>query len=170
MEATSASDVALISAVNYARKQPGVVAVSMSWGGAEFSSETAYDSTFTTPSGHGGVVFVASSGDSGAGTEWPAVSPNVLAVGGTSLTITTQNAWGGETAWSDSGGGRSLYEAEPAFQRAAQASGKRTTPDVAYDANPNTGVYVYDTVPDSAGDTGWFSYGGTSAVRRSGPR
>lgn len=163
VEATSASDVALMSAVNYARHQPGVAAVSMSWGGAEFSSEAAYDSTFTTPSGHGGVVFVTSSGDNGAGAEWPAVSPNVLAVGGTSLTVTTANAWGGETAWSGSGGGRSHYEGEPAYQRRAQTSGKRTTPDVAYNANPNTGVYVYDSVPDSSGDTGWFAYGGTSA-------
>ena len=61
--------------------QPGVVAVSMSWGGSEFSGETStsYQLHFTTPAGHTGVTFVASSGDSGAGAIWPAVSPNVLA-------------------------------------------------------------------------------------------
>ena len=163
VEAASATDAALASAVNYARNQPGVVAVSMSWGGSEFSTEAAYDSTFTTPSGHGGVVFVASSGDGGKGAEWPSVSPNVLAVGGTSLTITTQGAWLGETGWSDSGGGPQPFEAEPAFQKAVQQSGKRSTPDVAYNADPNTGYYVYDSVPDLNGDKGWFAYGGTSA-------
>ena len=163
VEAASASAADLLSAVDYARNQPGVAVVSMSWGGAEFSTETAYDSTFTTPAGHGGVVFVAASGDGGAGAQWPAVSPNVLAVGGTSLSI---DAWGnylGETAWAGSGGGTSRFEAEPTFQRAAQQSGKRDAPDVAYDADPNTGFYVYDTALTVNGHTGWFGYGGTSA-------
>ncbi len=99
--------------MNYARSQPGVVAVSMSWGGGEFSSEAAYDSYFTTPAGHiggsglaGGVTFVSASGDDGAGTEWPSVSPNVVAVGGTSLYL-GGSTWD-ETAWSDSGGGIEL--------------------------------------------------------------
>ena len=65
--------------------RPGVVAVSMSWGGSEFSGETSYDSYFTTPGGHNGVTFVASSGDSGAPASYPAASPNVVSVGGTSL-------------------------------------------------------------------------------------
>lgn len=169
VEAATSSWPDLINAVDYARKQPGVAVVSMSWGGGEFSGETGYDTAFTTPVGHTGVAFVASSGDGGAGAQYPAVSPSVLAVGGTSLTITTAAAYASEKAWSDSGGGPSQYEAEPSFQRQAQDSGKRSSPDVAYNADPNTGFYVYDTVPDSSGYTGWFAYGGTSAVRRSGP-
>ena len=51
---------------HYAAAQPGVVAVSMSWGGGEFPARAGYDSYFTTPTGHAGVTFVASSGDSGA--------------------------------------------------------------------------------------------------------
>ena len=163
VEAATSSWTDLINAVDYARKQPGVAVVSMSWGGGEFAGETAYDTAFTTPVGHTGVAFVASSGDGGAGAQYPAASPNVLGVGGTSLTITTAAAYVGETAWSGSGGGPSLYEAEPSYQSQVQGSGKRTTPDVAYNADPNTGFYVYDTVADSSGYTGWFAYGGTSA-------
>ena len=55
----------------------------MSWGGSEFSGETSYDGDFSKA----GVAFVASSGDSGAPISWPAASPNVLAVGGTALTL-----------------------------------------------------------------------------------
>ena len=163
VEAATSSWTDLMSAVDYARRQPGVSVVSMSWGGDEFAGETAYDSTFTTPSGHSGVAFVASAGDSGAEVEYPAASPNVLAVGGTSLTITSAGAYVGETAWTDGGGGPSQYEAEPSYQSQVQGSGQRMTPDVAYNADPNTGFYVYDTVPDSNGYVGWFAYGGTSA-------
>jgi len=163
VEAASASGADLLSAVDYARNQPGVAAVSMSWGGSEFSTEAAYDSTFTTPAGHGGVVFVAASGDGGAGAQWPAVSPNVLAVGGTGLSIDASGNYLGETGWADSGGGPSRFETEPGFQRAVQQSGRRSTPDVAYNADPNTGFYVYDTALAVDGHTGWFGYGGTSA-------
>jgi hypothetical protein len=163
VEARSDTYTDLLAAVDYARRQPGVSAVSMSWGGTEFAGETAKDPIFTTPPGHGGVTFVASAGDNGAGTEWPAVSPNVLAVGGTTLRLTAQGAYGGEKAWAGGGGGRSWYEVRPAYQRPFQPYGQRTVPDVAYNADPNTGFYVYDSVPDAAGNVGWFSYGGTSA-------
>ena len=163
VEALSASDADLRGAVDYARRQPGVVVVSMSWGGDEFSSELGYDSTFTTPAGHAGVAFVASAGDNGAGAQWPAVSPNVIAVGGTSLSLGANGNRSAETAWSSGGGGLSKYEFELPFQRSSQNSGKRATPDVAYNADTNTGFYVYDSVPDQSGQTGWFSYGGTSA-------
>ena len=139
VEANSASDSDLTSAVQYANTMANVV--SMSWGGSEFSGETSYDaSTFSTK----GVVYVAASGDSGV-LEWPSSSPNVVAVGGTTLTANaTTGAYSSETAWSGSGGGVSRYEPLPAYQSNAfgkYASG-RTTPDVAYDANPSTGVYV----------------------------
>ena len=74
----------LVSAIDYARSQPGVVAISMSWGVPEFSSESSYDSLFTS---NYGAVFFASSGDTGAGVNWPACSPNVVAVGGTTLNL-----------------------------------------------------------------------------------
>jgi subtilase family serine protease len=165
VEAHSANFTDLLTAVDYARNQPGVVAVSMSWGGNEFSSEAAYDYHFTTPAGHGGITFVASAGDSGAsaGPEWPSVSPNVLAVGGTSLTLTGAGAYAQETGWGSGGGGTSQAEAEPTFQRGVQTTAWRDSPDVAYDADPYTGFLVYDSVPNSEGQAGWFDYGGTSA-------
>ena len=168
VEADSATWSDLLRAINYARYQPGVVAISMSWGSVEFPFEASYDAYFTTPAGHiggsglpGNITFVASSGDSGAGTSYPAVSPNVLAVGGTTLTIGPWGNYVSEKAWSYSSGGISLYESKPAFQFGV-AGAKRTTPDVSLDGDPNTGYYIYNTVA-YAGITGWFQYGGTSA-------
>jgi len=141
----------LLGAVDYARNYPGVVAVSMSWGSNEFSSERAYDSYFTTPAGHKGVTFVASSGDVGGVVSYPAASPNVLSVGGTTLNIST----GAETGWSGSGGGVSRYEPKPAYQNSLTFT-NRSTPDVAYDADPNTGMYVVYNQKT-------YVFGGTSA-------
>ncbi len=164
VEAKSDSNSDLMAAVDYARHYPGVVAISMSWGGPEFTSESALDHYFTTPAGHQGVAFIASTGDEGTrdGPQWPAVSPNVLAVGGTTLTLTPQNAYGSETGWNKGGGGTSRYVVQPSYQRSVHVSGRRTIPDVAYDANPATGFYIYVSVPQS-GHTGWFTFGGTSA-------
>ena len=177
VEAPSASLSSLFSAVSSASKLPGVSVVSMSWGTTEFWGESAYDSIFTTPAGHAGVTFVDASGDSGAwdGPMYPSVSPNVLAVGGTSLTLGADSTYGSETGWSDSTGGLSgydsdwrTYEPKPSYQTATlQAAGLsygvRSTPDVSFNANPNTGVAVYDSVPYS-GQSGWFEVGGTSAA------
>jgi hypothetical protein len=110
VEANSDSDSDLYTAVSYASHTSGVVAVSMSWGGSESSGETAYDSDFTTPSGHPGVTFLASSGDDGAPPSNPAASPNVVSVGGTSLYLTAQDNYSSESGWSGSGGGVSSYE------------------------------------------------------------
>lgn len=165
VEATSSSYSNLMTAVNYARNVSGVSTISMSWGSSEWSGETQLDSYFTTPAGHAGETFVAASGDAGSasGPEWPASSPNVLAVGGTALTLANSSgAYLSETAWSGSTGGTSLFETEPGYQAGAQSSGYRTTPDVAYDASPTTGVIVYDSQPYS-GHTGWWNVGGTSA-------
>jgi len=162
VEAASASLQDLTSAVSFAAKQTGVVAVSMSWGGSEFSGQQLYDSVFTTPAGHNGVTFVASSGDSGAwyGASWPASSPNVLSVGGTSLRLNSSGNYSSETGWSGSGGGLSQVESEPSYQQVAQNTGVRTTPDLSIVGNPNTGLYMYDSYP--AGQGGWFQVGGTS--------
>jgi subtilase family serine protease len=159
----------LVQAVEYARDQKGVSVVSMSWDGAEFKSETKYDYLFTTPKGHiggdgvaGGITFVAATGDTGAPTGWPAVSPNVVGVGGTSMYLSKNGSWAAEYGWDLSGGGVSYYEPEPYWQQALSPNvGNRTAPDVAYDANPDTGFSVYDSIPLN-GRVGWETIGGTS--------
>lgn len=158
VEANSASDSDLLAGVNYAASNANVV--SMSWGGGEFSGENSYDGDFSHP----GVVFVASSGDNGAPIEWPAASPNVLAVGGTALTLGAGNTYGSETGWSGSGGGPSAYESQPAYQSGVVTqTTTRANPDVAYDASPSTGFAVYDSYPDNGTSYGWLTVGGTSA-------
>ena len=97
-----------LNAVNTARNTTGVVAISMSWGYNETTNEASYDKYFTTPSGHKGITFIASSGDLGL-SEYPAASPNVLSVGGTSLSITSSGNYESETAWFYSGGSYSPY-------------------------------------------------------------
>jgi subtilase family serine protease len=161
VEASSDSTSELMSAVDYARKQAGVSVVSMSWGGSESSLLTKYDSYFTTPAGHTPVTFVAAAGDSGSEAEWPASNPNVLAVGGTSLRMGSGGSYGSESAWSGSGGGFSRVYSVPTYQSGV-VTGHRAVPDVAYDADPNTGLAVFSSVPDG-GRTGWEVVGGTSA-------
>ncbi len=163
VEANSANLSDLLTAVNYARNQPGVSVVSMSWGAGEFSGENSYDSYFTTPAGHAGVTFVASSGDSGSAgaPEWPSIASNVLAVGGTQLATDASGNYVSETAWSGSGGGISAYESQPSFQKGVvtQSTTKRTVPDVAYDGSGSSPFAVYDTYSYS----GWLEVYGTSA-------
>lgn len=173
VEANTDSLTDLMDAVNYARNAAGVSVVSMSWGGSEFfgwngtefTGQTQYDAYFTTPSEHQGITFVAAAGDSGvySGVQWPASSPNVISVGGTSLYVAnTTGTYYTESSWSGTSGGFSQVELEPAYQDAAQNSGMRTSPDVAYDADPDTGVAVYDSVAYE-GSVGWQVVGGTSA-------
>jgi subtilase family serine protease len=148
----------VVAAIHTASQTAGVSVVSMSWGYGEFSGETSYDSSFTTA----GVTFVASSGDTGT-VEWPASSPDVLAVGGTSLLLGSSGGYGSETGWSQSGGGLSTLASEPTYQDAVQSSGDRSTPDVAFDGDPNTGVTIYFVPPDNtAGQGNWATVGGTS--------
>jgi hypothetical protein len=131
----------------------------MSFGSSEFASEQSFDGDFTTPSGHQGVTFVASTGDCGSPGEYPACSPSVMAIGGTSLYVNGDNTYQSEAGWSGSGGGTSAYESEPTFQQGVQSTGKRAIPDVAFDADPNTGVQIYDSY-DQANPC--FQMGGTS--------
>jgi hypothetical protein len=163
VEASDNSFSNLFSAISFAAKQSGVVAVSMSWGGGEFSSEGFYDGTFTTPSGHGGVTFVVSSGDAGAPTSYPATSPNVLSVGGTTLNLDASGNILSESGWSGSGGGISSFESQPSYQNGVvtQSATRRTNPDVAYDADPNTGFPVYDSYNNGT-SAPWSQFGGTS--------
>jgi len=134
----------------------------MSFGGGEFAGETSSDNHFAVNN----VTFTASSGDSGNGVEYPAASPDVVAVGGTTLTTGTDGSYISETAWSGSGGGQSTMESEPSYQASYHIPNDpnvwRGVPDVAYNADPNTGFAVYDTVRYK-GQSGWFQVGGTSA-------
>ena len=160
VEAASNSYADLLSAVNVASNyvaQAGGGEVSMSWGGSEFSFERFYDGYFTKT----GVVYFAAAGDS-AGTIWPSTSPNVVSAGGTTNSRDASGNLQAQLAWSSTGGGPSRYESRPSYQSAiSQVVGnKRGTPDVAADADPNTGVWVYN-VPDC---NGWCIVGGTSVA------
>jgi subtilase family serine protease len=160
VEANSASYADLMAAVNFARNQPGVSVVSLSWGSSEWSDEPYYDGYFTTPAGHQGITFIAASGDSGT-VEYPSTSPNVLAVGGTQLTTDSAGNYVGETAWSGSGGGISTAESQPSYQQGVvtQTSNYRAVPDVAYNGSSNSPYAIYDTT----GYGGWLQVYGTSA-------
>lgn len=170
--AKSSSFSDMMTAVNTAASEPGVVAVTMSWGTAEFITETAtaYDAIFQKYQAKG-ITFIASSGDAGdngTNQSWPAASPYVTTVGGTSiksLLASSAPTPATEVVWIDSGGGASMYETMPNYQKAylagttvlSESNGKRVYPDVAYDADPNASpVGVY-----SNGD--WYAVGGTSA-------
>ena len=180
LEANSSSLNDLFQAVDTARNTAGVSVVSMSFGGSEFSGQGSYDAHFTTPAGHAGVTFVASSGDSGAYTsgtttpavEYPAASPNVLAVGGTRLSVdsggnyVSESAWGSATTSGTSGGaggGISLYSNQPAYQKSivTQTATKRAVPDVGFLADPASGVAVIDSY-DFGSTAPWLAVGGTS--------
>jgi hypothetical protein len=164
VEANSNSDADLFAAVSYAAAQPGVSAVSMSWGTPEYAGEASSDGVFTTPAGHQGVTFVAAPGDSGAPASYPAVSPNVIAVGGTTLKMDSYGNWAGESGWSGGAGGVSSYEGQPFFQlgTVTQTTASRTAPDVAYDGDPATGFPIYDSY-NYGTYAPWAQFGGTSA-------
>lgn len=162
VEAKSNATADMLAAVRFARSAPGVVAVSMSWGQGEYLGETADDVTFTTPAGHPPVSFFAASGDRGAPGIYPAMSPNVVAIGGTSLTL-GKGGVAVESAWGRSGGGVSAYEARPNYQAGVvmQTTTKRANPDVALVSDPATGLAVCDSKANGA-KTPWMAYGGTS--------
>jgi subtilase family serine protease len=153
VEAASNSFFDLLAADSYAATTMQATVISNSWGGGEFSGQTRYDSTFQVS----GVTFVFSAGDSGD-QSYPAETPYVVAVGGTHLTHDSNYNWTGESGWSSGGGGVSRYEARPSYQ-SSLGYRRRANPDVAYDADLNTGFAVYD----SYGGYAWGQYGGTSA-------
>jgi hypothetical protein len=162
VEANTGNEADLYAAVAYAASQPNVHVVSMSFGGPEDASETNADQHFQTPANHDGVTFVAAAGDTGTVT-YPAVSPYVVGVGGTTLALDASGNRVSETAWGNGGGGLSQFEPAPAFQQGfLPADAKnRGTPDVAYDASPDSGFAVYDSFGNP--DQPWVSVGGTSA-------
>ncbi len=163
VEATNDSGTGLDVAENAAAGVAGYI--SNSWGGGETSSDTTLDSTDFN---HPGDVITASAGDSDFGVIYPATSPNVVAVGGTSLSTASNSRGWTEKVWNTTqgsegtGSGCSTIEPQPSWQTALGLTGctKRIDNDVAADADPNTGVAVYDT---SNGNGGWNEVGGTSA-------
>ncbi len=142
----------------------GANVVSNSYGSAGPESDwTQWDHYYNHP----GVAITVSSGDQGYGVAWPAASPYVTSVGGTSLTNASnsrgwsETAWGGATDPADGpGSGCSLFEPKPAWQVAAGCSG-RSVADVSAVADPNTGVAIYDS---GLLGGGWTVVGGTSVA------
>ncbi|MCC9310603.1 peptidase S8 [Kitasatospora sp. RB6PN24] len=155
VEATTASINDLGTSVDQAVLQ-GAGYVSNSYGGGESNAETAWDLAYYK---HPGVAITVSAGDAGYGVEYPAASPYVTAVGGTSLSRASNARGWTESAWSGSGSGCSAYESKPAWQTDSGCS-RRTVADVSAVADPATGVAVYD----SYGNAGWTVYGGTSVA------
>ena len=170
-------------AVSNAQITSGVDVISMSWSESESGAETGSDPlSFTTPAGHGGITYLAASGDYGAYVQnstmitpqYPAASPDVVAVGGTSLTA-IGNTYSSETSWGNGassdtagggGGGVSQFESQPSYQSGvtnAFSTSNRCYPDVSADANPGDGVPVYDSY-DFGVSTPWYAgcVGGTS--------
>ncbi|MGK0469490.1 S53 family peptidase, partial [Clostridium sp.] len=144
----------LMNAVDYASKVDAHV-ISMSWGCYEFQEMSTYESHFEQPN----TVYIAATGDSGTGVQWPAVSPNILAVGGTTLVLNPNGfLTKQETAWYASGGGISSYQSEPEYQKeyGINSNNYRTVPDVSFCADPSNGVSIYSSA------TGWASVCGTS--------
>src|SRR6185437_3255072 len=100
-----------------------------------------------------GQSFSFSTGDDGASacftlhTDsgcWPATSAYVVAVGGTTLDASTGSGatWNNETVWVDAGGQQSQVEAKPSWQT-LWSGANRATPDIAFDADPNSGAKIY---------------------------
>ena len=153
----SSSSMANLAAAEDTAARLGATVISNSYGGSEFSGETATDSHYHHP----GVPITVSSGDNGFGVEYPAASPYVTAVGGTSLARASSTARGfTEKAWSGAGSGCSVYEFKPAFQSDTGCA-RRTVADVSAVADPSTGVAVYDSLAYQ-GASGWMVFGGTS--------
>ncbi|GEM_PF-1882490 len=161
IEATSNGWSDLMRSITYASSHSQYV--SMSFGGPEGSIDKSYDSAFTNAN----VSYFASSGDTGLGAQYPSTSPKVISVGGTTLNLTSSGTISSETGWVSSGGGCSTYETATSSQAAyptyaqVNCAGKRATPDVAANADPNTGGFVYNS-NNYGGTTGWFTVGGTS--------
>ena len=188
VQANSASFSDLATAANYAASIKNVVAVSNSYGGAETGSNSS--SSCATLAGqttvgcepyynHPGIAVTVSSGDQGyaAGPQFPASSPHVIAVGGTTLTYTGAAGRGyTEAAWADAGSGCStLYGKLTVNSTVLQNStidpfcANRTIADVSAVADPNTGVAVYLGAFAAGskgrnGTAGFYIVGGTSAA------
>jgi subtilase family serine protease len=159
VEANTASYTDLGAAVNTAVAL-GAHVVSNSYGGGESGTAT-YESAYNHP----GVAITVSSGDSGYGVQFPASSPHVTAVGGTSLSRDPNSPRGfSESAWSGAGSGCSTVYAQPSWQAGVVSTDctQRAVADVSAVADPNTGVAVYG--PNGRRGSSWLVFGGTSVA------
>ncbi len=142
----------------------GATEISNSYGAPEFGGETSFDAAYS----HRGIPITVSTGDAGYNNHqgganapsYPASSPSVIAVGGTSLQAAANGRGWTETAWSGAGSGCSGFEPKPSWQHDSGCT-TRTTSDVSAVADPATPVSVYDST--SAGGP-WVLVGGTSAA------
>jgi len=165
VEANSASLEDLTAAENEAAKL-GATEISNSWASFEFEGETSFDKDFDHP----GIPITVASGDWGYDNDeygagrpsYPAASPDVIAVGGTDLTASSNSRGWTETVWPRSGSGCSLLEPKPSYQTDSGCA-KRTTNDIAAVAED---LSIYDT-SGTTGEgklAGWYTVGGTSAA------
>lgn len=148
-----------------------VINVSLGWCETDANADgtvAAEDRIFATGVAQG-QTFSVSSGDEGAyecnnrgypdgatySVSWPASSPNVIAVGGTTLYTTSAGAWSSETVWNEgldengklwsTGGGVSVVEPKPAWQSVVSgAPSRRVLPDISFDAAQSTGALIYN--------------------------
>ena len=159
IESADASLAGLSNAVAVANRF-GAGAVSMSFGAGEGSWVTGSDGSFRGA----GMSYLAATGDSGAAVAWPAASPFVMAVGGTTLQATGSTR--SEVVWPGTGGGISAYVPLPSWQAALSLVGQspvkhRAVADLAFNADPSTGQYVAFTA-QGAKAPAWYVFGGTS--------
>jgi hypothetical protein len=158
VEALSPSWDDLTAALATAVAQPGVSVVSLGWATfAEANPTAAQQQAFDALlAGTSGITFLAGSGDNGSPAFYPALSPEVVAVGGTSLILNSGGSYGGETGWRFSGGGFSGTGPRPLYQDGAVLSGnQRSVPDVAFVADWHRGVAVADSF-DQPAATSYF--------------
>ena len=164
VEADSAGIDDLGTAVNTAVNL-GAKFVSNSYAASESPNDPDYDGEYFN---HPGVVLTVASGDWGYQTMYPAASPYVTSVGGTTLTKATGTSRGWtETAWSGTGSGCSEYDGKAVWQTDSDSGcANRTVSDVSAVADPQTGVAMYDSVPSASANyqSGWLVAGGTSAA------
>jgi hypothetical protein len=155
VEANNNSTESLYPAENEAVAK-GATEVSNSWDGSEWEGETKEDSTYFL---HHGIPIAFAAGDYGYGLEYPATSPDVIAVGGTALKKDAGTRGWAEEAWAGTGSGCSAYEPRPTWQPETNCAGRRMDDDVAAVASSETPVSVYDSYEEYGG---WQLFGGTS--------
>jgi hypothetical protein len=161
VESSSDTIASLARAEKYAVAHARVV--SDSWGsGSEFTSEASFDPDFNHP----GVAIVASAGNGGYGTQYPASAQYVTSVGGTTLQHANNARGWAEQVWSGTGSGCSSLEAVSPWQQPAVPAGcqNRTETDVSADADPSTPVAVYDTVKRKGAVPNWGAPAGDSVA------
>jgi hypothetical protein len=157
------NDSFLFNAVSYAIKNVKTDIISLSWGSSELGynqqSIDYFNQILSNGQSKGINIFVAS-GDNGAynsystpNVNFPASSPNVIAVGGTALSVYSSGQYKSETGWNGSGGGQSQFFQRPSFQ--PNTGSYRMVPDVAFNAGTPICIYV---------NSKWGGFYGTSVA------